>query len=304
MQVYKKLLLCVVLAVSAKAQDDDIWYLFSHGIADSHKQAFYYTGADPSQGSIIKGTFITFDYPDVSNSIFRMNRTQTSLGQKNEIDCLAQVFFQATYHKRTILIGVSRGASTALNFMAFYNPENVAALILESPFDCVESIITHLAHETRCSWVPGFKKYGPSLLPFIFCKYNPQGIRPIDCISAIRQDLPILIICSLQDMLVPAWSSLNVYTLLRETGHYNTFLLMIPEGRHAKLITHAHAGPLYQNMVHAFYRKFELPYNPLFAEQGAPLLAASQPDISALDSYFPWYCLSNKSHNRTHAKNK
>ena len=75
---------------------------------------------------------------------------QSSLAQENEIERLAQTFDQVIVkkEKKSVLIGVSRGASTIINFMGLYNPEHVQAIILESPFDCVDSIARSICHES------------------------------------------------------------------------------------------------------------------------------------------------------------
>jgi pimeloyl-ACP methyl ester carboxylesterase len=280
----------------------DIYYLFSHGLADSHKQAFKYAeSSSKKQPYIIKTPFITFDYPDVSSSIFKLNRFKTSLAQDNEISCLAHHYFSAISHEQSVLVGVSRGASTVINFMGLYNPENVCALILESPFDAVESIVTRLAHETKFGCIPGAKKYGIHLLSFIFCQYKPGCMRPIDQIQKIKKDLPILIVCSIEDKLVPVWSSLNLYITLREAGHYNTYLLILPEGKHAKLINHPRFGYLYQQIAHAFYCKYGLPHDAYLAQLGAPLLSKlCQPDNQLLYQLYPNYALPKQmQHNNT-----
>lgn len=272
---------------------DKIHYLFSHGLADSHKQAFLYAeSANTQKPYIIKQPLITFDYPDVSSSIFRLNRFKTSLAQDNEIVCLAHNYFAHIRHEPSILVGVSRGASALINFMGLYNPDNVCALILESPFDTVDSIVAKLAHETKLGCLPGAKKHGLSLMSFVFCQFKPNGIRPIDQTAAIRKDLPILIVCSVQDTLVPVWSSINLYTALRESGHDNTYLLILPEGHHAKLINHQRFGFMYQQITHAFYCRHGLPHDPQLALLGAPLLAnLCQPDHQSLHQFYPKYAL-------------
>lgn len=291
--------LLVSTSMSPATKKTDIRYLFSHGIADSHKQAFKYVESGNSQKPyILKHPLITFDYPDVSNSIFKMNRTQTSLGQENEVNCLARTFFSATpeiAQSQSILAGVSRGASTLVTFMGIHNPTNVAALILESPFDCIESIINCLIHEAKLSWIPGIKKSGLSVMSFVFCKYKANGMRPIDYASSIKADLPILIICSAQDKLVPVWSSINLYKILRESGHTNTYLLVLPAGQHAKLIDNHAYGPLYQQVTHAFYKKFDLPHDAHYAQLGLPLLNICQPDPQSLQLFYPSYANTVKN---------
>ncbi len=273
------LFLSIVLN-SAAENAPMVQYLFSHGLADSHKQAYNYLPSANQKLYILQYPLVTFDYPDVSTGFFKVNRLQTSLAQDNEIQRLCEVYMQNCTQTTNIVCGVSRGASTLINFMALYNPSNIAAMILESPFDCVENIVHHLAHTTKCGWIPGFKRNGHSFVSFIFCKYNPEGIRPIDVVHQIDKNMPILIVCSQEDMLVPYWSSHNLYKQLRQTGHKNTYILILPAGKHGKLIYEKNYGLLYQDITHAFYQLFNLPHDTQCATRGRPfLLQFCQPDV-------------------------
>jgi pimeloyl-ACP methyl ester carboxylesterase len=268
---------------------NDICYFFSHGLADTHKQAFNYVKApeNAQKPYIIDGPLITFDYPDATTSFMRVNRTKTSLAQENEIKCLTNVFDQQVNAANAILIGVSRGASALVTFMALNNPDCVKAIILESPFDCVENVVAGLLHQKGLSWIPGSKVAGMALIKVIFAKYKESGIRPIDQIAKIKKDIPILIICSAKDNLVPTWSSINVYLALKEAGNANVHLLILPQGNHAKLITHDQYGTRYQNVTHAFYQKYNLPHSTEYAQQGILLFKDTQPSRADLISYFP-----------------
>lgn len=262
----------------------DIVYLFSHGLADSHKQAFRYKDLTSAQ------SIETFDYPDVNHGILRVNRLQSSLAQENEIERLALAFDQTVVKngKKAILIGVSRGASTIINFMGLYNPEQVQAIILESPFDCVDSITMSVCHESKLSWIPGIKRWGSNLMSSIFCKYKPNGIRPIDMAAKIRTDIPILIVISAKDGLVPVWSSINLYNELRSTGHDHVYLIIFEDGRHAKLINQNCQGSFYRQVAHAFYQKHDLPHDVELAKAGTALL--QKPTSLDLVKYYPAYC--------------
>ena len=294
------MVVCSFVMPNSYAKNSDCVYLFSHGIADTHKQVLGYVQSDNrSKPYIITDPFISFDYPDASSSMFKINRTQTSFAQENEIKRLSQVFFSPVIkNKNTVLVGVSRGASVLINFMGIYNAPNVAAIILESPFDCVESIVSALIHEKKLSWIPGIKKNGLNIMSFIFCKYKPNGIRPIDLAPQIKQNLPILVVCSATDILVPIWSSINIYNILRESGHYNTYLLILPEGHHAKLINDTKYGSLYQKVTHAFYKKFQLPHDPVLAKEGIPYLENCQPECTSLASWYPSYYKQNEQEER------
>ena len=104
---------------------------------------------------------------------------------------------------------------------------------------------------------------------------------------------------SLEDKLVPAWSSLNLYAALRESGHINTYLLILPEGKHAKLIDHPRFGYLYQQITHAFYSKHGLPHDSYLAQLGGPLLnKLCQPDQQFLYQLYPKYALPKHLHSK------
>jgi pimeloyl-ACP methyl ester carboxylesterase len=292
---HKKGIQSVILGISAFLLPSaylqaTITYLFSHGLADTHKQAHQYLKSDkkPEKPYILDAPLVTFDYPDATDSFLRVNRTQTSLGQENEIQRLARAFSaNPAKSEHTIVVGVSRGASTILNFMALYNPETVKAIILESPFDCAENVVKSLINNSRISWLPGAQKCAVGLIGFVFSKYKASGIHPIDHLHKIKTNIPILVVCSAKDKLVPPWSSINVYLGLKKSGNRTVHLLILPEGNHAKLITDPIIGKHYQNVAHAFYAHYKLPHNSLFAAEGKKFLAQTQPENTKLAGYFP-----------------
>lgn len=290
----KPIIQCIFFSISilfpSSSLQATITYLFSHGLADTHKQAHQYLKSekDPEKPYILYFPLVTFDYPDATESFLRVNRTQTSLGQENEIQRLAGAFSaNPAKSNHTIVVGVSRGASTILNFMALYNPETVRAIILESPFDCAENVVKSLINNSKISWLPGAQKCAVGLIGFVFSKYKANGIHPIHHLHKIKTDIPILVICSAQDKLVPTWSSINVYLGLKKAGNKNVHLVVLPQGNHAKLITDPIIGKHYQNIVHAFYAQYKLPHNSTFAAEGKKFLAQTQPSPTKLTQYFP-----------------
>lgn len=208
--------------------EDQISYVFSHGLIDNHGQAFPYLFSQPEKPYILNYPLITFDYPHASTGVLKINRLQSSLAQDNEIERLAQVSSSYLKDKKNVLVGVSCGASTIINFVGRYNPSNVLALVLESPFDCVENIAKSLIHRCKMHWIPGLSTKSSGITAFLFCKYNPKGIRPIESIEKIEGDKPILIVCCVPDMVVPVWSSINLYISRYNQGNKNTYLLVFP----------------------------------------------------------------------------
>lgn len=236
--------------------------LFAHGLFDSGKQAIpYRKSTNPKSTYLFECPVVTFDFPDSKTTFPWCNPAHTSLGQENEIECLKNKY-DTINHSNIILFGISRGAVTALNFTALYNP-NIKALILESLYDDLEKVID-ATPIIQYSWISS-----------IFKKYNPKGIQPIHCLHKIDLNLPILIICSKQDQRVPYQRSIAVYKALKKSGH-NVHLLVLKKGKHAKLLTGKN-GKIYQNVTHAFLKHYNLPHNFFCALQGKDLFIKTQP---------------------------
>jgi len=261
-----------------------VWYLFSHGLANTYKQAYRYAktykigkNTYHNRRYLIDRPFATFNYPDAYEGLLRVNRKETSLAQDNEIDCLKLAFektVQSAKEKGTdnneiVIFGLSRGASAALNFMALYNPPQVKALVLESPFDAVCSIIDNKRKQLHLEWLS--HDTCECIMEKIFLRYSRNGIRPIDVVSGIRKDLPILIICSKEDPLVPCRSSIQLYQKLKKSGHSSVHLFIADYGKHFRILW-KQDGDNYQAAVHAFYEKYGLPHDVELALQGRKYL--------------------------------
>lgn len=282
----------IVLDYSYAGQEYTIYYVFSHGIADSHKQIdrYLHNANDQKKPYLITSPFMAFDYPDASTEKERIKRKESSLAQDNEVLHFATNYFaRVKPTDATVLVGLSRGASVLVNFMGIYNPSNVQAVILESPFDSIQSLVHDTLHRKKCAWVPGSKKMLLKLVGYTFKKYDVNGIKPIDTINGLRTDLPILFVCSLTDSLVPAWSTIALYEKLRSKGHKHVYLLILPHGVHSRLITDPMHGRLYQTVAHAFYRRYGLPHDPYIAQQGISRLHLCQPTPEEYAPYIPDY---------------
>ena len=269
-------------------------FLFSHGLADTHKQAYTYKKSEkPDKYYLIDGRLFTFDYPDATEKFWRVNITQTSLAQRDEINTLQKAFHdtfkllkkEGYESPSCVLVGLSRGASTIINFMGLYNPPEVRALVLESPFDSIQTIITHKIKHAHLQWVPGINAISNALVSALFFNYKRNGIQPKDTAPALDKDLPIFISCSLQDSLIPAVSTIKLYNILRASGHEHVYLFIAKSGEHSKILSSSE-GKNYQNAVHAFYRKYKLPHDESFALQGEQILATCQPSSEELNHYF------------------
>lgn len=236
-------------------------YLFSHGLGGNKKQAYYY-----QQEDIIRTPLVTFDYPDVLPNGY--NPKEVNLGQEQDVATFKKAFdaLQKT-EKSPVLFGVSRGAATIVNFLGKYPTSPVSAIILESPFDHVASIVKFKYY------ISALHSLVPTLL---FEKYDCNGMQPITSAPLLPTHIPILLICSEEDDLIPCSGTVALYQALKNTGNPDVYLLKLKKGVHANILWGTE-GEIYQNVVHAFYKKYGLPYNPHRAELGAPTLAISRP---------------------------
>lgn len=254
-------LLCLWVQISMTEQ---IITFFVHGIADSKKQALPFT-KNRNKPYIIEGPLVSFNL-DCARSYIRINMPHCSLGQENELAQIAHEWQKMTeqfpHADGFILVGVSRGASAIINFLGTYKPEKVKAVILESPFDTIEHVISYRSQR----WgIPAtiIRK----AIPLIFWQFDPQGLFPVDAIKLIDKDIPMLFVTVENDHSVPPASAINLLNIRKELGFTNGYHLHLPSGRHGKLM----AGPnatLYQNVVHAFYAHYELPHNERYAQEG------------------------------------
>jgi len=256
-------------------------YLFSHGLFDSEIQAYRYTkeyktlfGRTANNSFyIMDGDVKTFSYPDVIGVFSTLPFLskipliyKTSFGQDNELKALRKAYNEID-DDEIILIGASRGASTASIFMGLDKPERIVGVILISPFDLVKNVfeyhvITWFLSKIFCC----DKKTVYEWLKMI-TSFDEDGYHPIDLVSEINEDVPVLFVCTNTDTVVPCESTINLYERLVEAGHEKTHLLVLESGKHAKLLQSKEAET-FQNVVHAFYQEYNLPHDKTFAEKG------------------------------------
>jgi alpha-beta hydrolase superfamily lysophospholipase len=284
------ILYLLLIGSSSTCKAKETYFLFAHGIADNHKQAYLYTKHDQrgkiNTNFIMPDSVFTFDFPDATTHFWRVNFTKTSLGQANEILALYKAYNSMLETLKTqnitdphiILFGLSRGASTVINFMGLFNPLNVKALILESPFDTPQNLIKNLLAKANLDHIPGLSTIAYNILSNIFMQHNKYGLQPLDMATYIPKEMPILLICSKEDGTVPYASTVALYNRLIETGHKKAHLLVLNIGKHSKLIS-GPEGNKYQQVVHAFYKKYGLEYDHDLAKRGQNFLNQSNKDL-------------------------
>lgn len=268
-------------------------FIFAHGLGGDEGVFFDYNDLLPvtHEDDVVfkeNGSVISRENHTCSAPRFETYSFCSALGQEGDITCLARHYARWTgkenggYNKNIVLCGVSRGASVILNFMARGQLAAVKALVLESPFDTLETVIDNFLG--RWALIPGlswlskhfFIRFG---LPF----YNPQDVQPINVVNSIQKDVPILFVCSKRDKLVPWNATARLYKKLREQGRNNVHILICEKGSHANILANKDSGVRYRNVTHAFYRHYGLWYEKNCADAGEQdFVTHCQPDPATL----------------------
>lgn len=261
-----------------------VTFIFAHGLGGDKDQVQWYKPNNDINWHIVPGNAKSFDFPEVSYKTINgqlvkqpMNSYKVNLGQEEDINALEQatrkIMSQIEKPKNIkddlVLIGVSRGASTVLNYAALKNPANIKAIIAEAPYDTVDTIVNHLSRHDKNS-------YNLIAKQWYFPNYKKDGIKPINIIDKIKLDTPILLVHSYQDRLIPIDSSRRLYNKLKKSGHKNAYLLELNSGEHANY-QFGNDAETYQAAVHAFYKKYNIEHDAKLAAKGEVILAKCQP---------------------------
>ncbi len=267
-------------------KQDEIVYLFAHGLRSSQEQGLkLFSNHYNKHTWIIQQPFMLFDFPDAHQKKGHCRDEHVNLGQEEDILRMNQAYEYAVKKvpnaEGFVLTGISRGAATCINFVATHQPENIKAIVVESPFDTIKSVVDHLLKRFNLHWMPFSTDMGMLIAETKFECLDTQGILPLNLITHIPSTIPILIVGSHSDDVVPISSIRALYTALKRTGHQHVYLLELTTGRHARL-TQGAQGMLYASCVHAFYHRYGLPHNSDLVEQGQQILAECQPEIKGL----------------------
>lgn len=176
--------------------------------------------------------------------------------------------------KKAILYGVSRGSATVFHSFAKINlnkeSDKIGAVICEGIFDSVPNIIHNAPLQQRI-------KVGTLMTFSNITRFKKDGMSPLSMLEHITdKDKPIALITSKIDTEVPYKNTLHLYEKLRKDGHTNVHLLVLENSHHNEYSVGSEKDK-YQAFIHAFYRKYDLPYIPQFADEGEQYLQTSQP---------------------------
>jgi alpha-beta hydrolase superfamily lysophospholipase len=224
-----------------------------------------------------------FDFCDAKNDKNEYHNKHVTLGQQKDIDRLHYAYQKICErypdeNVKIVFVGISRGSVAILNYMGLHHPSRVKALVLESPFDKFKNVVKHLLRRFHVYWVPFSDSIGMKIAQTHFPSLDTRGIFPSITATAIEASIPIILIHSIKDKVIPVNSSRALYLALKNSGHEHTYLLELASGSHGKLMAGS-CAQIYQDTVHAFYKKYDIPHNPEYALRGEPLLAETQPSV-------------------------
>ena len=261
----------------SKQENNPYACLFAHGLWMNHNHAWMYS-TDQDWG-MFDHTIVSFDFPDGQNGF---NRNKVNLGQQADIERLSEAHQKMKrknpHLDKTILCGVSRGAATIINYVGTTQDslDDVEAIILECPFDSLQTVLDNLIIQYKLWWVPRAKRLVNGAVKKLYQKYNHNGIHPIDVIKNFPKNIPVILTHSKKDWLIPIDATRRLYLALKEQGHPHLYLLETPEGDHGETLWQK-SGALYRNTIHAIFEKLGISHNARWAKYGKKNLKDCQP---------------------------
>jgi len=168
--------------------------------------------------------------------------------------------------QKVILYGVSRGSATVFSTCARHYSEQIAAVVCEGVFDTVNNILVYGNLFSRLKI--GLLKYSK------LTNFKADGISPITSALQMPKDVPIALITSIVDEVVPHQCTLNLYKKLRELGYTKVHILILKTSKHDVYPT-GDEKEIYEAFIHAFYKRYNLPHIAKFAADGEKVFARS-----------------------------
>jgi len=237
----------------------DIIYIFVSGWAGFPSNAPYrckgnalYYAYLYQQAGIIPGVCVCYDHP---NSTLRT----ATFGQKTDQDNLYQVITlvkEKNPHAELVLVGSSYGATTILNFLTQQPISKLArikAVVLESPFINLESIIMHRSPH----YLYYLGKSLVSLLARCLPAYTPHATTVLNA-QQLARPIPIFIGAIHDDPVVPY---ADVATIVAHMRAINRAPVYFFTSTHVQQHSYLFVDNAYADAVNQFYRNIKL-YTP------------------------------------------
>ncbi len=179
--------------------------------------------------------------------------------------------YQKAADRDVVLHGLCRGATAILGWMQHYQSDtNVRAIILESPATSLHSACQEVSLKFTHSKIPGALAH--RLFSFYYPNYSSEKATQQEETSplCLAQDVPIFIGNIKGDPISSHASVTALVKKLRKNSKNPIYYFISDES-----ITHAYlnTSKQYQQVVNAFLKKYNLPYDDELASQGEEQLA-------------------------------
>jgi hypothetical protein len=206
--------------------------------------------------------------------------TRANIGQEADIETLRKHLTDhcSTYpDTKVVMYGDSRGAATTFNVIALDHHPQIACAVLEGIFDSIPHLIKHCWRwKSKYDCIESFIH---SMLRICASCYTQDGPFPIDYAEKIPLDIPLLLVTSVRDEIVPYQSTIRLYCRLKERGCKNVHLLVLKYSNHKGYMVGKDRS-MYESCVHAFYRAYGVDYDEKLAVVGASFFLATQPTVT------------------------
>lgn len=252
------------------------------------------------------------NFPDAGTIVNPGNWRKSHWGQKKDALLLSSYFTPKT----DIAMGSSRGSIAiirALGLLPNEVKQNIKIVWLESPFarisDCINySLSQKCLNPSSYSYLykviyqlPNFIKLilfrstlGKSFSLIDFINYGD----PIDNIQNIPEHSYTVVTATIQDKIVPFWSSINLYLALRKKNPHNTFLLLLNDKEYGNknyddgFIEKSHDNQVNlqesvvcQDLIQELRKKTGLDYDKECSKRGKDLIAGKKLLDYSYDAY-------------------
>lgn len=222
------------------------------------------------KNSIVNGTFVTFDY--------FFDGKDLDLGQGINIDVLKKMYeevIQSNPEAPLVIAGTCIGAKIALEFAVKHSPQQIKAMVLESPFIDVKKVVYNIG-KNHLSWLPFINSSSKGdLIKSVLEWYAPNCKTIIDKPHAKLENMspkiPLFIAHLRNDS---HYSDQEMYQLvadLRKSGNPDIYLLVLKDSK----TSHGHLNQKkeFAQATNAFLAQYNLPHDKQLAKEGKTLLA-------------------------------
>ncbi len=211
---------------------------------------------------VINAPCYSFDYPDTTRYL--------NLGQAKDVECLKTVWGEIL-HKNpqasVVGIGDCRGSKALLEF-ATEQPEKLKALVLMAPFISLQELARHIA--SNYVPLPYADKLLHSFMRYTLPNVNLDQDNLADRLPLINNKIPIFVTHRMGDTVISYHDIQLLVNRLQKSGNKNVYLLQVTDNTapHSRL---SHITEV-QQALNAFYAKYNLPHDPVLAQEGKKLL--------------------------------